>query len=495
MKTVTTAGILAACFCIMTRSGSAIERPNIIFLMDDQHRWDALGVVNPDVRTPNLDRLADNGILFDQAVCQAPMCVPSRNSLMLGLYPNQIGVLRNGPGIKDHQLPSLPLAEVLRKAGYQTAGFGKTHWGVTSSTRGFETRYSVGDREVGAITMGNENPEGMRRYSQEISEYGAGEENTAGYIGRTSQVAEKDHWDGWVSEKCLDFIESDLDGRPLFLYLSFIKPHAGHNVPEGYEKLYDIKQVEYAEQPPWREDDSPHAGGVNRRKMYEEYWSKASEQEWKLMTMRYWANCTWIDDMFGRVLEALKRKGVLKNSLIVYVSDHGEMLGERYYRFNKYNLYESSVRVPIILSGNVIPEKLRGSTVHRPVELVDIYPTLLSAAEVPSPAVLPGLDLLDRQTRSGSFSALHERPEEAAFMWRTRHHKLILRMKRKADASKYTASDIIGGEFYDLQADGKEWNNLYDQPEAQPNVRKSMTKELLKHLSGLAPLPPITGGS
>jgi arylsulfatase A-like enzyme len=298
-----------------------------------------------------------------------------------------------------------------------------------------------------------------------------------------------------VSEKCLDFIESGLDGRPLFLYLSFIKPHAGHNVPKGYEKLYDLKQVEYAEQPPWREDHSPHARGVNRRKMYEEYWSKASEQEWKLMTMRYWANCTWIDDMFGRVLEALKRKGVLKNSLIVYVSDHGEMLGERYYRFNKYNLYESSVRVPIILSGSAIPEELRGSTVHRPVELVDIYPTLLSVAEVPSLAVLPGLDLLDRQTRSGSFSALHERPQEAAFMWRTRHHKLILRMKRKADASKYTASDIIGGEFYDLQADGKEWNNLYDQHEAQPNVRKRMTKDLLKHLGGLAPLPPITGGS
>ena len=95
--------------------------------MDDQHRCDHLGVVDPTVKTPALDRLAADGILFDQAVCQAPMCVPSRYSFMLGLYPSQIGIVSNGPGLSDDQLPCRPLPELLREEGYQTAGFGKTH--------------------------------------------------------------------------------------------------------------------------------------------------------------------------------------------------------------------------------------------------------------------------------------------------------------------------------------------------------------------------------
>ena len=150
------------------------------------------------------------------------------------------------------------------------------------------------------------------------------------------------------------------------------------------KKQYDLDEVEYAKQPPWKEDRSPHAAGVNRRDMYVNYWSEATDEQWRLMTMRYRANCTWIDDMFGRVLKALKRKGVLDNAIIVYCSDHGEMLGERFYRFNKYCLYESSVRVPLILSGPAIPEELQGTTDHRPAELVDLYPTLLGAAGITS---------------------------------------------------------------------------------------------------------------
>jgi arylsulfatase A-like enzyme len=120
-------------FTALTALGDvAGKRPNIIFLMDDQRRWDALGCVDPAIKTPALDRLAKEGILFDQAVCQAPMCVPSRYSMMLGLYPHQAGILSNGPGLSDTQLPCDTLPELLRKAGYQTAGFGKTHWSRSS---------------------------------------------------------------------------------------------------------------------------------------------------------------------------------------------------------------------------------------------------------------------------------------------------------------------------------------------------------------------------
>jgi arylsulfatase A-like enzyme len=158
------------------------------------------------------------------------------------------------------------------------------------------------------------------------------------------------------------------------------------------------------------------------------------------------------------------------------------MLGERFYRFNKYCLYESSVRVPIILSGSALPKKISGKTDHRPAELVDIYPTLLEAAGINVPEKLSGLNLLSDKIRSASFCALHERPEEAAFMWRTDKHKLILMMKRKGDASKYTNDDIIGCEFYNLIDDPNEWNDLYSDKKGEIEIRKKMTKELLEFL-------------
>jgi arylsulfatase len=469
------------------RSASDVSRPNIIFLMDDQHRWDALGIVNPKVKSPALDALARSGLFYDQAVCQAPMCTPSRNSMMLGLYPNQTGILRNGRGLADEALPAQPLAEVLRKAGYQTAGFGKAHWGggMTCSTRGFDTRYIAECLEEDAVMMINDAPDAKRRYDAEGKTMGAGEENNLGYLGFTSRLPEGDHRDGWVTGKCLEFVEHEIDPtRPLFLYLSFLKPHAGHNVPAGYETQYDVNEVQYAKQPSWTKDRSPHAAGVNRRDLYTDYWSKATDEQWRLMTLRYRANCTWIDDMFGRVLAQLKKKGVLDNAIIVYCSDHGEMLGERFYRFNKYCLYESSVRVPLILSGSAIPEALRGKKDTRPVELVDLYPTLLSVAGIPVPAGSVGLDLLGQEKRKASFSALHERSDEVAFMWRTPDFKLILRMKRRDDddASQYNVTDIIGGEFYDLVGDPQEWYDLYSNSKMHWETRDKMKRELLAFL-------------
>jgi arylsulfatase A-like enzyme len=489
-KAYSTIGI--ACLILLTACSGGTGKqdkdpPNIIFLMDDQHRWDALGVIDPGVITPNLDRLAREGILFDQAVCQAPMCIASRNSLMMGLYPNQIGILRNEPGIPDGELPAIPLAQVFLEAGYETAGFGKTHWGVRSSTRGFETRYCSEIPEEGAILMKDTDPDRKRLYDEETAAYGPGEEDPSGYVGRTSGIPESAHRDGWITEKCLDYIHSRQDDRPLFLYLSFMKPHAGHNVPEGYEDLYDLEKVDHARQPPWDRDLSCHAEGVNRRDLYEGYWKEASEEEWKLMTMRYRANCTWMDDMFGRVLDALEQKGLLEHALIVYLSDHGEMLGERYYRFNKYCLYESSVRVPLILSGPAVPEEFKGRIDPRPAELLDVYPTLLKAAGIPVPGSTHGLDLLGQGAfREAGFCGLHEKPGEASFMWRTPEHKLILCFERKADASEYKAADITGGEFYDLKKDPEEWNDLYTDP-AYRDIRETMATRLLAHLGKLGP--------
>ncbi|MCF7933194.1 MAG: sulfatase-like hydrolase/transferase [Spirochaetia bacterium] len=462
------------------------NKPNIIFLMDDQHRHDAFGFIDGVTKTPTIDRLSAQGVHFSQAACQAPMCIPSRNSMMFGLYPNQIDVLRNRKGIPDDKLPNLPLAEQFRAAGYETAGFGKTHWEIECDTRGFETRYIGECREIGAVMMADQAPELKQQYSEETADYGAGEENNNGYIGRTSGLDEKCHRDGWVTRQCLDYLDRREDDRPLFLYLSYLKPHAGHNVPAGYEGLYDEDDIVIPEQPPWTHEESLHAAGNNRNELYIPFWSEASVDQWKKMALRYKANCTWIDTMFGRVMKRLEDSGLLENALIIYLSDHGEMLGERYYRFNKYCLYESSVRVPMILSGSALPEAYRGVTDERNVELTDMYTTLLRFSGIEVPERCVGFDLLDSGwERSGSFSALHEREGEASFMWRDKEYKLIMTFRRERDITSYVRGKIIGGEFYDLKADPQEWNDLYEEPEQQMRIAR-MAEDLIDHMKDLS---------
>ncbi|MBN2183313.1 MAG: sulfatase-like hydrolase/transferase [Sedimentisphaerales bacterium] len=470
--------------------------PDIIFFMTDQQRWDALGVLNPHIKTPTLDRLARNGILFQHAVCQAPMCVPSRNSMMFGLYPSQLGVRSNGShSVGDAFLPFPPIPERLRLAGYQTAGFGKTHWGridTPISTRGFEVRV-VGERGVGpengARYQNDENPEGLAAYRREVATYGGGEERVEGYIGKVSEVAERDHRDGWVAEQCLKFLDSDVDpDRPLFLYLSFLKPHAGLNVPKRFEELYDIEDMPDMIMPPWSQEPDTHLAAsdklsrshAGRHAAWREAFSKMTSEQRRRTVLRYYANCSWLEHYFGEALARLEKLGRLKNALIVFLSDHGEMLGERNFRFTKYCLYDSSVRVPLILSGSVVPEELRGTVDNRPAELVDIFPTLMKVAGAESEQELPGLDLLSDQQRTGNFCEYHD-GLAPAYMWRKQDWKLILFFDRPL-AEARLAVDKARGELYDLKNDPHEWHNLYGNSD-YAEIREQMKTELLMHLA------------
>ena len=181
--------------------------------------------------------------------------------------------------------------------------------------------------------------------------------------------------------------------------------------------------------------------------------------------------------MFGRVVEKLKDQGILDNCLIIFVSDHGEMLGERYYRFNKYCLFEGSARVPMILGGTAIPDSLKGTIDHRPAELVDLFPTILAVAQTKSTQVRPGADLLSKPTKQAGFCELHERKDTASYMWRTASYKLILTVKNSNNI-ELKSSDIVMGELYDLKNDEKEWYNLYDNHRFD-KIRKELYDQLI----------------
>jgi arylsulfatase A-like enzyme len=477
----------------------ARRRPNILFLMADQYRWDALGGVNPLVKTPNLDALAARGVRFGRAIVNAPMCLPSRYSMMTGLYPSQVGVRHNAQMCPtDADLPAPVLAQRLRDAGYQTAGFGKTHWylgeelapniAVKTSTRGFEVRAQrntddPGRVEPGAAQMGHERPEDYAALTAETRPYGSGETVEA-YKGFTSAVPPERHVEAWLTDKALEFLDGGRDeGKPFFLYLSFDYPHAPFNVPPGYEALYEPGKVPDPPEVPAGMDLSGHAGAEWKR--WQEWTSETSVQERRMSTLRYYALCSYVDAQFGRVLERLEETGEAENTFVIFTSDHGEMLGERR-RFSKYCLYEGSVRVPLILAGPGIPAGLRGTVDERPAELVDVLPTLLSIAGEAPPPEFPGASLLAEPSRAGSFSEMHgtgyEKTQQApSYMWRTSDWKLITYLPGDAsDAEKRVGE--ARGELYDLSKDPRELENLYDDPD-HLSVRERLKGELLMHLA------------
>jgi len=480
------------------------KRPNVLFLMTDQQRWDALGCVNPIVKTPNLDALAARGIRFSQAICNAPMCVPSRYSMMLGLYPSQSGVRHNTNMCNtDDSLPLPVLPQRLQELGYRTAGFGKTHWFVGSdlapdvpvqtSRRGFEIRVQARgtdpkEMEPRATVMKLDAPETFARLGEETRPFGGGGEGILGYVGCTSEVPAAQHREGWLTQKALDFLENERDpGRPLFLYLSFDFPHPGFNVPAGYELLYDIEDIPERPRPLWSKHRSGHA--VFTR--FPDEWERKTSLQRRRATLRYYALCSYVDDLFGRVIARLDRLGELDDTFIIFLSDHGEMLGDRFHRFSKYSLYEGSVRVPLIVAGAGVPERKRGTVDDRHAELVDVLPTLLRVARADVPLELPGLDLLSDARRPGGFAEMHGGGYEGLFgessqraptyMWRTRNWKLILHLPGEVSGVALRL-DELQGELYDLQNDPHEWINRFDDPQCLV-VQERMTRHLLMHLA------------
>ncbi|MFH1378149.1 MAG: sulfatase-like hydrolase/transferase [Planctomycetota bacterium] len=466
------------------------KKPNILFLMTDQHRHDALGCANPLYQTPTLDAIAERGIRFSQAVCNTPMCVPSRYSMMSGLYSYQIGVKHNTQMIvKDSDLPVTMLAQRLLDGGYQTAGIGKTHWyigsrimpgvDVVGSTRGFETRAiqarsEPNNCETGALYMADDEPEWIGKLSAQAQKAGPGGESISGYIGETSAVPPERHLEGWLTRQALTFLDSGRDpSRPFFLYLSLDYPHAGFHVPPGYEDRYDIN--DFPDNPP----PEIFPDGHRRNDRFEDIWTKMSSEQRRRSRLRYAALCSYVDDLFGQVIAKLRELGELDNTFILFTADHGDMLGDRG-RVSKYCLYEGSVRVPLLIAG--CGTEKRGVIDPRPAELVDIVPTLLDVTGLEIPDTLPGISLLSDVKRPGAFAEMHGRGYEEyqrapATMYRTEDWKLILSLPGNLGDARQRAGHYAG-ELYHLTDDPLELTNRYSDP-ACADIRERLTAEAL----------------
>lgn len=376
---------------------SQAKAPHIILIMTDQQRADAMGCAgNEAVITPNLDRLAAEGHRFCSAYTAAPSSTPARAGLLTGQSPWHHGMLGYGQVAEKYPFE---MPRMLAQLGYHTMGIGKMHWYPQNTRHGFEATLLD---ESGRV----ESPGFMSDYRKWFCTQALGMNPDSTGIGWNDHVAgfyalpERLHPTVWTGDMAVETINGYTSDRPLFLKISFARPHSPYDPPKRLVDMYYGRDIpapvigEWCErlQPNMHPEASPDAArgnfGVDYARRSRRY---------------YYAAVTFVDEQIGRIVEALKRKGMYDNALICFVSDHGDMLGD-HHMWRKTYAYEGAAAIPFIVKlpkqqPDVLPV---GKVIDRPVELRDLLPTFLDIAGDSVPQKMDGLSLLPLMSRGES---------------------------------------------------------------------------------------------
>jgi len=360
-------------------------RPNILLLMTDQHRWDALGCAGGWVRTPALDRLAAEGTRFANAYTNSPSCVPARASLATGVYPHKIDVWKTATYTLPRDAPTWMRA--VRDAGYSTSLFGKTH---LHSQRGDlrdreDLVRSWGLEEIDEIagpraaTASHSNLTDLWRQAGVYEAYQTDlreRYSTKAWVTRPSPLPLPLYPDVYVGQRAAAYLRSLVGGRPWFCWVSFAGPHEPWDAPEPYASLFDPAsmpqpihaEVDRHDRPRGRVDDRLAAGGV-----------PFGPGDIPRLRANYAGKVRLIDDQIADILEVIERRGDLDNTVVAFVSDHGEMNGD----FNllyKHNFLDPAVRIPFIVRRPPCADAPTGAVSNAMVELRDLGATLVDLA-------------------------------------------------------------------------------------------------------------------
>ncbi|MBU2572332.1 MAG: sulfatase-like hydrolase/transferase [Gammaproteobacteria bacterium] len=461
-------------------------RPNILLITTDQQRFDTLSFCNKDsgVNTPNLEALAKRGVNFTQAFVQNPVCIPSRACWQTGRYTHQHGVTYMEEIIDD--TPGLPAWELsfmerLQCAGYRTAAFGKIHM---MPEKGFDELKVTGGKGV-RWTKSAGLPIGLgplgRDYAAWLEARNPGAYEKI-YAGRnvpeykkyrsaiTANLPVEDYIESWITENTEEFITRDHD-KPFFAWCGFCGPHDPFDPPEPYASMYKPEDINL---PPNFGYDT---GGqpVNQT---EEQITAA-----KKIVCHYYALVSLIDDMIGRLMAALEKKGILDNTLIIFTSDHGEMLGE-FGRYGKGNFYDSIIHVPFIASfpGNV----KGGGTVADLIETYDLAPTVLDYAGAGIPRTMSASSLrpILEKTKTGRELIISEF---------TTYDRKRTGICIRTPAHKYWRYTDGEEAFFDLASDPYERENRISDPALASDIRH-LRDLLLDRLMECANCTPTKNG-
>ena len=384
------------------------KRPNILFICTDQQRGDSLGCTGATwAVTPNLDRLASEGALFENCYVQNPVCSPSRASLFTGKYPSNHGLYANGVPLPEGQHM---FTRTLADAGYDCGMIGKQHLSPCDTWR-TEPRQDDGYRVFewahgpNHRALENDYHRWLRKthpdiYQAIFPDTGANENTEYSNRARTGtpidHVPAKAHYSHWVGERAIDFITHDRQNdKPFFLMVNFFDPHHSFGAPQEFRDMIDADAIPGPVTKPGELDEKPAPHRAYSEKSYSGTapgFQDYSTEEIKEIRAQYWAMIALIDHEVGRILKALEDAGELEKTLVIFTSDHGEMLGNHLQLLKGPQLYDDLTHVPLIMRW---PNSVsRGKRVSNPVQWIDLTATILDATGCSLGRGVQGLSLI-----------------------------------------------------------------------------------------------------
>lgn len=452
------------------------DAPNILILIGDDHAGGTLGIDGDRNRaTPRLDALAKQGVRFDRAFCNSPVCTPSRQSLITGRLPHAVGVTLLKTPLPEE---ATTLGDWLADFGYETGAIGKMHFNGPSH-HGFFHRVDTPDWNR---HLRRHPPEGgddrrpWRPFKDPASVWLNAECRSQGLPADSME-------DAFLADRAAQFFERH-KSEPFALVVGFHSPHSPFNFPREWSGRYSPDQF-----------DVPPVSDSDRREQPLIFRSLTPDHV-RGIQAAYYTSLSFLDHQVGRVLDALDASGLADNTIVVYVGDNGYLRGH-HGRFEKHVLYEQAVRVPLIVRW---PKRLpAGRRVEAMVELVDLFPTLMDLTHLPDPPDLHGTSLApllrDEPGAKGRDVVFSEYLENEEAMVRTDRYKLIVGTGRRKRQDGYVTADPTPGPYerlYDLESDPDETTDVGGRPELATiwvELRSSLRDRLVSTRVGLELVP------
>ena len=431
---------------------------NLLIIMVDEMAAQAVGCYgHPVVKTPNIDRLAARGVRFTKAYASSPICVPSRAAFATGRYPHQTGYWDN---VFAYDGSVRGWGHRLQGEGHRFTTIGKLHYLDDVSDTGIDEQilpmhiYGGGD----IFGLERETPPERPQSAAVAGEVAVGDSQYTRYDKKITTLTEE-----WFRTRL-----NDQGDKPWVCFSSFIAPHFPFTVPQEYVDLYDPADIELLDKP------------LNGKQSIAPWWDLLSfgynfdsffkdDDHRRRALLHYYALCSFADENVGRVLAALEASGGAENTIVMFLSDHGDNMGARGL-WGKSNMYEESSCVPLILAG---PGLAKGTICETPVGLVDAYQTVLDAV---------GVDLADEDTAlpGRSMIAIANEPFDSTRQVFSEYHASCAPtglMMLRDGRFKYIHYTGYGFELYDLEADPDELHDLADDP-AFADVRDRFARDL-----------------